>query len=125
MTSMEIEHILEHGTFLLSALGVLAFAVSVITQVIKDFPVLKKIQTNLLALILSMILTPLSVVALCQSQSNPSIEITWYYMVAAVIAGFVVYLISTGGWERVSEIWNRCKYDSNKPDVKPDIKQDE
>lgn len=36
--------------------------------------------------------------------------ITWYYIVASVIAAFIVYLVATGGWEKVKEIWERTKY---------------
>ena len=34
--------------------------------------------------------------------------------VGAVIAAFIVYLVATGGWEKVSEMWNRTKYNRNK-----------
>ena len=105
---MDIEHIMQHGAYLLTGLGVLAFLVSVITQVIKELPGLVKIQTNLLALIVSMILTPVSVIALCQYNKVP---IVWYYVVAAFVSAFIVYLVATGGWERVKAIWDRSKYD--------------
>ena len=36
--------------------------------------------------------------------------ITWYYIVASIIAAFIVYLVATGGWEKVKEIWDRTKY---------------
>ena len=39
--------------------------------------------------------------------------IIWYYIVGAVIAAFIVYLVATGGWEKVSEMWNRTKYKKN------------
>ena len=38
--------------------------------------------------------------------------ILWYYIIGAVIAAFIVYLVATGGWEKVSEMWNRTKYKS-------------
>lgn len=36
--------------------------------------------------------------------------ITWYYIFASFIAAFVVYLVATGGWEKVKSIWDRTKY---------------
>lgn len=36
--------------------------------------------------------------------------VTWYYIAASVIAAFIVYLVATGGWEKVKEIWDRTKY---------------
>ena len=34
----------------------------------------------------------------------------WYYVFASFLAAFVVYLVATGGWEKVKEIWDRTKY---------------
>jgi hypothetical protein len=38
------------------------------------------------------------------------IVIEWYYVFASFLEAFIVYLVSTGGWERITEIWNRSKY---------------
>lgn len=94
-------------TYLFIATGGLAFIVSLITQVIKEMPVLKKIQTNVVALATALILCPVAVIIACQYFN---IVITWYYIFASFIAAFIVYLVSTGGWEKVSEMWNRTKY---------------
>ena len=48
-----------------------------------------------------------SVIVLCNYYR---IVIEWYYIFAAIVAAFIVYLVSTGGWERVASIWNRSKY---------------
>ena len=80
---------------------------SAITQVIKEMPYLKKIQTNAVALAVSLIICPVAVIVACQYFD---IIITWYYIFASFIAAFIVYLVSTGGWERVTEMWNRTKY---------------
>ena len=92
---------------MLAGIGILAFFVSVVVQVIKEMPWLKKIQTNVVALAVSLIITPIAVVVLCMYFN---IVITWYYIFASILAAFVVYLVSTGGWEKVSEMWNRSKY---------------
>lgn len=104
---MTMEVLMQYITYALIAIGALAFLVSVITQVIKEMPGLKNIQTNAVALVISIILCPLAVVILCIYFKIP---ILWYYIVGAVIAAFIVYLVATGGWEKVSEMWNRTKY---------------
>lgn len=107
---MNMEILMQYITYVLIAIGALAFIVSVITQVIKEMPGLKNIQTNAVALVVSLILCPLAVVILC---IYLQIAIIWYYIVGAVIAAFIVYLVATGGWEKVSEMWNRTKYKKN------------
>ena len=104
---MNMELLMQYITYALMAIGVLAFIVSIITQVIKEMPKLREIQTNAVALAVSLILCPISVIVACQYFK---IVIEWYYVFASVIAAFIVYLVSTGGWERVSDMWNRTKY---------------
>lgn len=104
---MNMELLMQYITYVLIAIGVLAFLTSIITQVIKEMPGLKNIQTNAVALVIALILCPLAVVILC---IYLQMKIMWYYIVGAVIAAFIVYLVATGGWEKVSEMWNRTKY---------------
>nr|WP_307999358.1 ribonuclease [uncultured Merdimonas sp.] len=104
---MNMELLMQYITYALIAIGVLAFLVSAITQVIKEMPALKNIQTNAVALVTALILCPVSVIIACQYFN---IVITWYYVFASFIAAFIVYLVSTGGWEKVSAMWNRTKY---------------
>lgn len=94
-------------TYFLMAIGAAAFLVSLITQVIKEMPFFKKIQTNVVALAVSMIFCPIAVVIACEYFK---IVIVWYYVFASFIAAFIVYLVSTGGWEKVSEMWKQTKY---------------
>ena len=105
--AFNMETLMQLVTYLLTAVGVAAFIVSAITQVIKEMPYLKKIQTNAVALAVSLIICPVAVIVACQYFD---IIITWYYIFASFIAAFIVYLVSTGGWERVTEMWNRTKY---------------
>lgn len=104
---INVEILMQYVTYALMAVGVIAFFVSVITQVIKELPMLKGIQTSAVALTVSLILCPLAVIIACQYFK---IVIVWYYVFASFIAAFVVYLVATGGWERITEIWNRTKY---------------
>ena len=98
---------MQYVTYALMAIGGLAFLVAVIVQVIKELPWLQQIQTSVVALTVSMILCPLAVVIACQYFR---IAVIWYYLVASLIAAFVVYLVATGGWERIADIWERTKY---------------
>ncbi len=104
---MSMEILLQYVTYMLAAVGVLAFFVSMITQVIKEMPGFRKIQTNAVALAVSLVLCPLAVIIACQYFKIP---IVWYYVFASFLAAFVVYLVSTGGWEKVAEMWSRTKY---------------
>lgn len=104
---MNMELIMQYITYALMAVGVLAFATAVIVQTIKELPGLQQIQTSVVALAVSVILCLLAVVIVCQCFK---IVIVWYYLVGAVVAAFIVYLVATGGWERIVEIWNRTKY---------------
>lgn len=105
--TMNVTELMQYLSYALMAIGILAFVVSMIVQVIKEMPVLKNIQTNAVALAASMILCPVAVIIACQYFK---IVITWYYIFASFIAAFIVYLVSTGGWERVKEMWDRTKY---------------
>lgn len=104
---MNMELLIQYMTYILAAIGGLAFVVAVVVQVIKELPRLKQIQTSVVALAVSVILCPLAVVIACQYFK---IVIVWYYIFASFIAAFVVYLVATGGWERVADIWQRTKY---------------
>ena len=105
---MNMEILMQYITYALMAIGVLAFLVAVIVQVIKELPWLQRIPTSVVALTVSLILCPLAVVIACQYFK---IVIVWYYVFASFIAAFIVYLVATGGWERVAEMWQRTKYD--------------
>lgn len=104
---MNMEILMQYVTYMLAGIGVLAFLVSAIVQAIKEMPGLSKVQTNAVAMVVSLILTPVTVFILCLYFK---IVIEWYYIFASVLAAFIVYLVSTGGWEKVSEMWNRSKY---------------
>ena len=104
---MNIETIMQYVTYALILSGVLAFLTSLIVQVIKELPGLKSIQTNVVALATAGILCVVAMILLCMYFA---VAVTWYYVVAALIAAFIVYLIATGGWEKLKEIWERTRY---------------
>ncbi len=104
---MNVELMMQYITYFLMAIGVLAFLVSAIVQAIKELPGLQRVPTSVVALVVSLILCPLAVVIACQYLK---LVVTWYYVFASFIAAFIVYLVATGGWERVSAIWQRTRY---------------
>lgn len=108
---MNVTELLQYLSYVLGVVGVLAFVVSIITQVIKEMPVLKNIQTNVVALTAALILCPVAVIVACQYFQ---VVVAWYYIFASLIAAFIVYLVATGGWEKVNEMWNRTRYKDKK-----------
>lgn len=104
---MDVKVLMQYVTYGLALIGGLAFLVSIIVQVIKELPGLKNIPTSIVALAASLILCPVALIVLC---TYMKIVITWYYVSASFLAAFVVYLVATGGWEKIKEIWDRTKY---------------
>ena len=104
---MNVNEMLQYVSYLLIAIGVMAFIVSVITQVIKSWPGLDRLPTSAVVIVLSLLLCPVSFVAMMSWMKQP---IRWWYLFACMIAAFVVALISMDGWERVREIWERTGY---------------
>ena len=101
------QQILQSVTMVLVAMGVLAFLVSVITQVVKNLGVLKEVATNIVVVALSIVLTLGCAIAYLQYIKQP---ILWYYIFACIIAAFIIALISMSGWQAVIKIWDRNKY---------------
>ena len=102
-----LETIMQYMASVLILVGVLAFLTSLIVQVIKELPGIKNIQTNVVALIVSAILCIVAMLLLCTYYRMP---VVWSYVVAALVTAFLVYLVATGGWEKLKAIWDRTKY---------------
>ena len=92
-------------SILILFIGVMAFIVSVITEVMKMWKWFdERVPTPLVVIILSLVLCPVSLVALMSYYSKP---IEWYEIFASFIAAFIVALVSMSGWERVTELAER------------------
>lgn len=91
-------------TSLFAVIGVLAFMVSLITQVFKGVGVLSKIPTDILVFVLSIGLTVIAFVAYMQYIQQ---TILWYIILASIMAGFIVAFVAMYGWEKFSELWKR------------------
>lgn len=104
--SMDVSTIMQYVSYLLIAIGLMAFLVSAITQVIKSWPGLDKLPTQAVVIVLSLILCPAVFIALMAWLHHP---IVWYTVFACMIAAFIVALVALDGWERVTEIWKRTK----------------
>ena len=89
---------------LLTIIGILAFLVSLITQVFKGVSFLSKIPTDILVFVLSFGLNVVLFIAYMQYIQQ---TILWYMILAAIMAGFIVAFVAMYGWEKFSELWKR------------------
>lgn len=87
-------------TTLITIIGVLVALVNIITEVLKKI-LWEKIPTSLLAVVISIVLTLVAFVAYCQYSA---IVIVWYYIVAAIIVGFMVAYAAMFGFDKLKQI---------------------
>lgn len=99
-----METLFANMTIILAVIGILAFCVSVITQVFKGVGVLSKIPTDALVFVLSIGITVAAFVAYMQ---YTNMAILWYMVLAAIMAGFIVAFVAMYGWEKLTELWKR------------------
>ena len=86
--------------------GLLAFMVSVVIEVIKALPWLNKLPTDLLVIVMSVVFT---IIAFLAYMSYMSLVVMWYYAVGAILTGFFVAFVAMFGWEKLTELYNRFK----------------
>lgn len=90
----------------LPVVGILAFVVSLIVEVTKNLPFLKGIPTDLEVIVLSVVLT---VVAFFAYMSYTSTSFMWYYVIGAIITGFLVAFVAMYGWTKLTELFDRFR----------------
>lgn len=99
-----MEALFANMTLILAVIGILAFLVSVVTQVFKGVGFLSMIPTDALVLVLSIGITVSAFVAYMQ---YIQMTILWYMILAAILAGFIVAFVAMYGWEKLTELWKR------------------
>lgn len=87
---------------LILVLGVLVFLVNLIVEVTKNLWPLDQVHTNYYVTGLSIVLTVLSYFIYLSYTSSKFI---WYYLVAAIICGFMVAYLAMFGWEKLIKLW--------------------
>ena len=106
-----MEALFANMTLILAVIWILAFCVSVITQVFKGVGALSRIPTDALVFVLSIGITVAAFVAYMQ---YIQMQILWYMILTAIMAGFIVAFVAMYGWEKLTELWKRM----SKTDIK-------
>lgn len=88
---------------ILTIVGVLVVLTNVIVEVLKKVT-WGKLPTNILAVIVSMVLTVVAFFAWCQIKG---ITVVWYMVVAAVVVAFLVAYAAMFGFDKLKEVLNQ------------------
>lgn len=88
---------------LLNTIGVLVVLTNIITQVLKK-ATYDKLPTNILAILVSQALTLTSFFAYCNIKD---IALEWYYIIAAIVAGFLVAYAAMLGFDKLKQALNQ------------------
>ena len=94
----------EYSFAIIGVLGALAFMVSIITELLKDMPGIKKLPTKAFVILVSLVVT---VAALLIYVAYAHVMLLWYYVALAVFAAFVVAYIAMYGWDTLKELKDR------------------
>ncbi|WP_297239277.1 hypothetical protein [uncultured Flavonifractor sp.] len=89
-------------SIIIPIIGVLVALTNVIVEVAKK-ATWDKLPTNALALIVAVVLTLAAGFAYCQIKD---ILLTWYIVVAFVVAGFMVAYAAMFGFDKLKEVMN-------------------
>lgn len=91
---------------ILAVIGLLALLVSVITEVTKGVVLLSKIPVDLQVIVLSLTLTIVTYFAYISYSGD---AVIWYYVVATIVAGFVVAYVVLFGWDKFADLYRRFR----------------
>jgi hypothetical protein len=86
--------------------GIAAIVVSVVVDVTKEIGFIKKIPTKTWTIIVAIILCVPAYIAYA---ANTGSRITWYFVLASIIASFGVAYIASYGWDTFDELVKRFK----------------
>ena len=92
-------------TMVLTIVGVLVVLVNIITEVLKKV-LWDKLPTNILAVCVGMVLTMIAFFAWTAITGTP---ILWYYVVGAVVLGFLVAYAAMFGFDKLKEVLEKLK----------------
>lgn len=92
------------GIELTGAIAAGAFIVSMITQLIKDLPLLKKVPTQLVVIVLSIMVSEIAYGSFTAINHN---AVQWYMVAAAILAGFIIAYIAMYGFDNLKKLWDR------------------
>jgi len=115
-----MEGLISNVLILVTVIGILAIAISVITQVTKTWGFLDKIPTAIQVYVISLILTVLALVIYLQVQN---LTFVWYYIVGAILLSFFVSFVTTNGWDQLIVLCKRFYRTPN--DITDCLKTDE
>ena len=82
---------------IITIIGILVALTNVIVEVVKT-ATWDKLPTNIVALIVSLVLTMLAGIAYCQING---IVLTWYIIIALVVVGFMVSYAAMFGFDKL------------------------
>lgn len=99
--------IMENINLIIFVAGVICFLVVAITQVTKNLPGLRSIPTDLQVLVLSIAFTMVAYFAYVDMTGFP---VTWYFVIAMIVIGFVIALVATKGWTYVADLFWRFQH---------------
>lgn len=99
-----INTIFNYGSVLLAVMALLVFATTIIVEVVKGlFP---KVPTNIVAVVVSLIVTILAVIILC---AVLEVTVMWYYAVGAVVLGIFVAYAAMFGFDKFEAAWEKLQ----------------
>ena len=98
--------VMENLNLLIFVAGVICFLTVVITQVTKGLPGLRSIPTDLQVL-----------VAYFAYVDMTGFPVTWYFVIAMIVIGFVLALAATKGWTYVADLFWRFQHKGDEADA--------
>lgn len=104
-----ISNLFEYGSILLTVIAMLVFVTNIIVEVIKGL--IPKIPTNIVAVIVALIVTVLSLYILC---AVLEISVMWYYAVGAVVLGIFVGYAAMFGFDKFKAAWEKVRQHNKK-----------
>ena len=99
-----IVDIMEMGPPLLTAIGALAAAVSIVTQLTKNLGWLARIPTDAQVLVTSLLLSLGAAFAWAEANGG---GLTWYLPLGAAVAGLLAAFIAMYGWATFYDLLER------------------